>query len=63
DYVILKRICTTYYLWNLELFNTVVYKAFEVKLLEYLEEDATFISNYRAQMAILDLVATLQAKF
>jgi hypothetical protein len=51
------------YLWNCEIFQTELYKNFEVEVLGLLEEEEAFLSNRRVQFAMPELVSTLQADF
>lgn len=64
DSVVLKKNYPQYYLWNCEIFQTELYKNFEVEVLGSLEEEeAAFLSNRRVQLAMPELVSTLQAGF
>ncbi|KAG1494413.1 hypothetical protein G6F52_013136 [Rhizopus delemar] len=64
DSVVLKKKYPQYYLWNCEIFQTELYKNFEVEVLGSLEEEEeAFLSNRRVQLAMPELVSTLQAGF
>ncbi|KAI9012088.1 hypothetical protein CLU79DRAFT_686484, partial [Phycomyces nitens] len=64
DSVVLKKKYPTYYLWTCKLFNTAESKHFELQVLGSLEQKETvFLSNRRIQMAMPELVATLQDGF
>ncbi|EIE89012.1 hypothetical protein RO3G_13723 [Rhizopus delemar RA 99-880] len=64
DSVVLKKKYPQYYLWNCEIFQTELYRNFEVEVLGSLEEEEeAFLSNRRVQLAMPELVSTLQAGF
>ncbi|KAG1049061.1 hypothetical protein G6F43_008591 [Rhizopus delemar] len=63
DSVVLKKKYPQYYLWNCEIFQTELYKNFEVEVLGSLEEEEAFLSNRQVQLAMPELASTLQAGF
>lgn len=63
DSVLLKKKCPQYYLWSCEIFQTELYKKFEVEVLGSLEEKEALLSNRQAQFAMPEPVSILQAGF
>lgn len=59
--VVLKKY-PQYYFWHCKLFQIELYKKFEVQVLGSFEGEA-FLLDRRDQLAMLELVSTLQASF
>lgn len=61
--MLLNKKSPQYYLWNCEIFQTELYKKFEVEVLGSLEEKEALLSNRQAQFAMPEPVSILQAGF